>query len=437
MKKRLFFIAVAMILCVCGAQAQQARRYLLSLEEMFELADQNNRHIQAHNSAVSAAQADIKTAKNAYLPEINMSLSASYLGDGTLWNRHFSDTMSVSMPHFGNNFALEVYQAVFTGGAIKTGVKIAELNSQIAALDAQNNRQQIRLLIVGNYMEKRKIENQLKVFDRHIAQTRKILEHMRQRYRQGVALRNDITRYELQLQNLRYSKIELENSKRILNNELASALGLPENSVIDLANIAQPSENEYNAEYWQEKAEEASSMLKLAERTVEMHEYSEKLFRAERWPQVGLFAGDYIDGPITIEVPVIDKNFNYWLAGIQLRYNFGSLYKSNKKIKAEQLKLQQAREEKTAVAEDLRLAVSTAFIRYQEAFVLRRTKEKSVELARQNYDTVSYRYQNGLVLITDLLDASVQKLDAELQAVNAAINITYNYYKLQYIAGVL
>ncbi|MBR6606124.1 MAG: TolC family protein, partial [Prevotella sp.] len=53
----------------------------------------------------------------------------------------------------------------------------------------------------------------------------------------------------------------------------------------------------------------------------------------------------------------------------------------------------------------------------------------------ENYKVVDYRYANGLALITDLLDASAQKLDAEMQAVNARINILFNYYKIKYVEG--
>ena len=83
------------------------------------------------------------------------------------------------------------------------------------------------------------------------------------------------------------------------------------------------------------------------------------------------------------------------------------------------------------------LGVQAAYINYKDALTLLETKEKSVELATQNYEVVNYRYSNNLVLITELLDASAQKLDAELQAVNARINILYNYYKLHYISGTL
>jgi len=42
-----------------------------------------------------------------------------------------------------------------------------------------------------------------------------------------------------------------------------------------------------------------------------------------------------------------------------------------------------------------------------------------------------------MALITDMLDASNSKLEAELQLVNARINIVFNFYKLLYISGTI
>jgi outer membrane protein TolC len=177
--------------------------------------------------------------------------------------------------------------------------------------------------------------------------------------------------------------------------------------------------------------------VQMAEKSEKIATHSEKISRAERLPQIALFAGDYFNSPVTIEIPALNKNFNYWAVGVGIKYNFGNLYKSGTKIRANQLAVRQANEEKAALEEQISLALDEAFVHYNEAFVLLETREKSVELATQNYNVVSWRYENDMALITDLLDAASQKLDAELQAINARINIVYHYYKLRYVTGTL
>jgi outer membrane protein TolC len=65
------------------------------------------------------------------------------------------------------------------------------------------------------------------------------------------------------------------------------------------------------------------------------------------------------------------------------------------------------------------------------------TEEKNVELATENYRLVENRYNNQLALLTDMLDASTAKLDAEVRLVNARVNIIYYYYQLKYNSGTL
>lgn len=45
-------------------------------------------------------------------------------------------------------------------------------------------------------------------------------------------------------------------------------------------------------------------------------------------------------------------------------------------------------------------AVQQACVNYRTAESNLRTQQKSVELARQNYQVVSHRYANGLALVT-------------------------------------
>lgn len=417
--------------------AQDINERKLSIEEMFELAEQNNSRIKLGNTAVKEAQENVRVAENAYLPSIAASLSLSYNGDGIIMDRNFGNSFKAEIPSFGNNFALEVSQVIYAGGAISNSVKMSELQAQLASLSADKNKQEVRFLIIGNYLELCKLENQVKVFDLHIEQTQKVLDDMRIKRQQGTALQNDITRYELKMQNLEYNKTQLLNAKQIINNQLNVALGLPHETVIVPDSISIEHLTNRELDNWIDEAQSSAFPIQMAEKAIEMSEHKVKLSNSERLPKIALFAFDNLNGPVTIEIPAIDKNFNYWGIGLGISYNFDQLYKSNKNLRADRLGVQKANEEMEVVKEQIFLAMQAAHIKYQEAYTLLETKEKSMELASQNYELVSYRYDNDLALLTELLDASSQKLDAELQAVNARINILYNYYKLQYISGTL
>lgn len=416
--------------------AQNLHRQKINMEEMFELAEANSRSIRTYTIAEQEAEQAVKVAKNALLPSIDISLSASYLGDGWIADRDFSNGENAPMPHFGNNFAIEASQVIYAGGAIASGIEIARLQHQMAKLDKEKNRQDIRFLLVGNYLELNKLDNQAKVYLKNIEQTKRLLANIKAKQTEGLALKNDITRYELQLKNLELALTQVENSKIIINNQLTAVLGLPRETVIEIDTcVLSKLPLVSGEEKWQQTATEVSPLLQQAKLGIEQSKQSEKIVKAERLPSVALIAGDHLDGPVTIEVPPINKNFNYWYVGVGVKFNLASLYKTGKKAKLAQLSTQKVIETEQLLQENIQTEVKAAYVRFAESFTIYDTQIKSLELATQNYDVINNRYLNELALITDMLDASNSKLTAELQVANAEINILFNYYKLKKATG--
>ncbi|HIS34798.1 MAG TPA: TolC family protein [Candidatus Avirikenella pullistercoris] len=437
MKKRQRILSAFLLLSIpFPVQAQDTLHYKLNIETMFELAESNSKSIRTFDLAEQEAEQAVKVAKNAMLPTLDLSLSASYLGDGWLADRNFSNGTTAPMPHFGNNFAIEASQIVYAGGAVSNSISVAELHRQSAYLDKENNRQEIRFLLTGNYLELYKLHNQSAVYRKNIEQTERLLADIKAKQAEGVALKNDITRYELQLQSLELALTQLENSRLIINNRLVTVLGLPLETVIEvdttlLDRLPEP----LSEAYWQETGTNTSPILKQAELGVEQSRYNEKIVKAERLPSIALFAGNYLNGPITIEVPPINKNFNYWLVGVKVKFNIASAYTSGKKSGLAKLSTQKAVVREQLMRDNLQTEVKAAYIRFVESFTTYETQIKSLELATQNYNVVNNRYLNELALITDMLDASNSKLSAELNVANARVNILFNYYNLKKTIG--
>lgn len=414
--------------------AQNTRK--ISIEEMFEMADLYSRSIRTYNIAEEEAAQAVKVARNAQLPSVDLSVSASFLGDAWLSDRDFSNGQNAPMPHFGNNLAIEASQVIYAGGAISSKIAMSELQYQLAQLDKEKNKQDIRFLLAGNYLEMYKLKNQEEVYQKNIEQTRKLLSDISAKQNQGLALKNDITRYELQLKSLELALTQVRNSIIIMNSQLVTVLGLPQETVIDVDTSLLDRLPVLSEElHWQESAITGSPVLQQMKLNIKQSRYNEKLARSERLPSLALFAGDHFDGPITIEVPPINKNLNYWYVGIGLKYDISSAFKSGKKIKQAKLSTQRAIESDLLLQENVRTGIKEAYIRFREAFTIYDTQVKSLELAVQNYDVVNNRYLNELALITDMLDASNSKLSAELQLANARINILFNYYKLKNASG--
>ena len=294
------------------------------------------------------------------------------------------------------------------------------------------------MILVGYYLQLHNLRNQEKVFDENIHLTETLIEHTQKRQAEGVVLKNDITRYELQLENLKLGRTQILNRAKIVNHQLKTALGITEDvSILPAATFEETGNDKGTEKDWQQAAIENSPTLQRTQLGIDMSEQKVQLEKSARRPTIAIIAEEHFDGPITVEIPNLNKNLNYFFVGVGLKYRFGALYKNNRKVRQAKLAAETARLQHRTMTEDVENAVQAAYTDYQTTFVELETSQKSVELAHQNYNVIQNRYQNGLALVTDMVDAANQRLDAQLKLVDSQINVLYNYYHLKYITGTL
>lgn len=409
---------------------------VITLEEIFEISEANSTQLRPSRTAQTEAEREIYIAKSQRLPDISAKLSLSYIGDGFTIGRDFSDCQKAPIPHFGNSLTVNINQTVYTGGAVTSAIELAELKSTAARYAADFQRDNIRFQITGFYLDIYKYKNLRCVVEGNIDAAKKVLQEMEARYEQGIALQNDIIRYELLVSNLELQLVKINNIIDILNDNLVTIAGFPKGTIIvPDSTILTRSLPKESVAWWQAEAKVNSPSLSLARSGVDISRKTEMLVRSERLPKIGLQAVWSTDGPILVEVPPINRNLSYWYVGVGISYNVSSLYKSNKSLSKSRVATQKAIEQFEATLEEVTLEVNADHIHYLEAYEEYKTQLKSVELADRNYLTTSTRYSADMALITDLLDAANSKLEAEQQLVNARINIIYYYYKLLFITG--
>lgn len=408
----------------------------MSIAQLFDKIEENSKSLVTAKTGVEAANLGIESAKSKKLPDLDASLSFSYIGNALLTDRDFSNVHGLSSPHFGNNFAFNAQQVVYVGGAINAGIKLAELGKQQAEVGVKLTRQQMRFIALGQYLDLYKIDNRIKVYEKNIELTRQLIEDINAKQKEGMALKNDITRYELQMESLKLGLTALHNNRSILNHQLCNTLGMSQDEqIIPDATIADKAYGKDGEAYWQTAGLMSSPLLEQSSNAIKIAEQKEKIAKSDLLPKVAFVATDQFDGPILFELPPVDKNLNVWYVGVGVKYSLSSLFKSNKRIKQAAVETRQAREAHAVQTEQLNNNVQAAYVQYQQTYVELETQKKSVELAQQNYEVMNARYLSQLALVTDMVDASNLKLNAELSEVDARINIVYAYYKMKYVAG--
>lgn len=424
------------VTAVIAVKAQQEQR--MTVNELFELVESNSKTLQSQKISVEFAQKGIEVARTARLPEVNASASLSLNGDVLVTDRDFTHWEGYGAPRWGNSLAVEAQQVVYAGGAIDAGIRLAELQAEQATVGVSQSREQQRFLALGQYMDIFKLRNREQVFVQNIELTQRLIADIQAKYEQGMALKNDVTRYELQLETLRLQLKKLQDQRSILNHQLVNQLGLPKGTVIvpDEGIISQVYSNDGEA-MWQDKALAESPMMRQVALSRQMAEQELRIARSDKLPKIALVAADNFSGPFTYDIPPLNKNINYWYLGVGVKYSLSSLFKSGKKIEQAMVRTRQAEQAREVVTEQLNNQVQQAYTYYQQAYVELETQRKSVELARQNYQVINDRYLSQLALVTDMIDASNVKLNAELNEVDARVGIAWAYYRLKYVAGAL
>ena len=446
----LMAVATAMV-----AKAQTERK--MTVDELFQLVESNSKTLQQEKISVEFAKKGIEAARSARLPELTASASVSMNGDVVMMDRDFTNAHGFAAPRWGNSLALEAQQVVYAGGAVDAGIALATLQHQQAQVGEQQRRQQQRFLALGQYLEIFKLNNREQVVRQNIDLTQRLINDIQAKHEQGMALKNDVTRYELQMETLRLNLKKLQDQRSILNHQLCNQLGIdgeiipsfptdpgltpnpiPEQSSPTRSLSPRGEGNQKGEESemsWQNAALTTAPSIQKAEIGQQVASQQLRLAKSEMRPKVALVAADNFNGPFTYDIPPIDKNFNFWYVGVGVKYPISSLFKQNKKVQQARIHTRQAEQSYAVAAEQLNNQIQQAYTYYQQAYVELETQQKSVQLAGQNYQVVNDRYLSQLALITDMIDASNIKLDAELKEVDARIGIIFAYYRLKYIAG--
>ncbi|WP_316840703.1 TolC family protein [Pedobacter gandavensis] len=427
------------VLTVCCGQFASAQDTLykkLSIPELFKLADTNSQQLKISRIGMTVTAKRLDVVKTQRNPVLTAAATASYIGDVTVFNNDFSGRTTVPMPHFGNSFSVQASQTVFKGGAINNTIAIAGLQEQLAELGHEKNSLDLKILLAGNYFDLFKMYNQRGVYQENIRLAQLRLFNINKMYKSGMVTKNDVIRNELLITNLGTTVQQLNNNIEILSQQLSIALGLPDNTyILPDSTILNNKPVANSLQEYLDRAYQQYPELRSAELSNRIAERNVALAKADRLPGIQLNAGNAMVRPLTSSMPARDMYSNGWQAGVGVSFNISALYNAPKNISL--AKTQQSQQ--LAAAEQLRqnteISVKAAFIKHREAKQLLQSAEKSLQLASENFRIVEKKYLNQMALLTDLMDATNVRLDAELQQKNAEISIIYTYYQLQKTTG--
>jgi outer membrane protein len=410
----------------------------LTIADACRLAVENSTQLRIARTNTLLAKQETEIQRLEKLPGLSTSLDYGYLSNAEVWDSHFSHHQSAGLPHPLTLFSVTATETIFAGNRINNAIRLATLEEEIAFLQQEKNTTDIKFLVIARYLDIYRLLNQRNVYINNTQLARQRLKNILSLRRQGMVTLNDQLRTELTISDYELTTRKIANGVMELNNQLNVVLGLPDSSRLGpdttlLQQVLVPKTlNEFLSLAYLENHE-----LKITGREKDIAETRIRLLRGERLPEIGLIAESDLQRPFLNSLPALDVYYNIWRAGVGIRYDISSIYRSPRKIKAGLIGLDIAWQQDSLQRQNLTVDVKNAYIKYNESVDELNTDQRDLRSAGENYRSVEMRYFNQLALLTDLIDATNTKTEAEIKVVDAEIGTVYSYYQLLRIIGTL
>lgn len=410
--------------------------YSLSVEQLFELGITHSLTVQSSRLRMDMAGSSLADIKSERLPTLTIGVVGGYVGNPIIFERGLSHSTSVNTPDWNQNYNVELIHPLYQGGKIRKTIERAALQRQMEEFYVERDVSEIKLFLMGKYLELLRLYKQQEVIETSIAQASQQLHDIQVMQRNGMVTLSDVLRSELQLSNYRLILTETKNDITILSTQLDIALGLdeqlillPDSTLLEESNVIQSYNNYVDMAY------SNYPELKISRSSVEVAQKENQIVQSDYLPQVAVKASNVLARPTTLGGSSHDWYNDNWNVGLTLSYDLSSLYHNRQKVNLSKQAIELQNIELRRTKQDIINNVKSYYVKHNESMERIKMLTVSVEQSNENYRIVRNKYQNHIAILTDLLDAGSLQLESQLQLTTAKINAVYTYYQLLRSSG--
>lgn len=410
----------------------------LSLKDAWQRAEENSRHIKIKTFNADIAEVEVKDAKRERLPEIGVKGSIEKASNIPIYeNGIFSKPSQHEVIHTLYRAGADFYLNIYEGNKLNLKIKENQTLEKIKNIQKEQSVSDIHYRTAALYLELQKTLIFRDLIKQDIADQKIQLKEIQTLYKNGVVLKTDVLRVELELSKRKMAFITIENDILIAMQKLNIILGMPDDQVV----IPEAPFNEWNEntaynEYLK-LALDHSFDYHVSEQQSELSKIKLRQVKANVSPKIGLYGEFYYANPQIFLYPYNPDWYSLGIVGLKASFSISSLYHNTQKVKAAALEFEKEEEIHKDTEDKVRQQVKEAYLRYQEALEQIRVAETNVAQAKENARITKNTYFSQTALITDLLDADLQLLQTKFELAAAKIMAQNNYYLLQNITGTL
>jgi outer membrane protein len=406
----------------------------MTLDQLIDIAVENQPTIFAAQAARNAAQARLGTARADYFPLLNMTYSYNRAtsniaqgvsaATGTPVPRRVTD-ISVN----NNNFTATLNQNVFDSFRREGRVQAARESLEAANLDVSTTRQNVILNVQQAYYNHILALRLVRVNQEAVERAIQNLNRARGFFEVGTRPKIDVTRAQVDLANAELALVQARNQAITTLAALNNAIGVPDHPPYRLREALEIPPIIGTLEEYVQTAMQHRTELRAAQARIRAAEASLSVARREFLPTIGATANWSYRGQ---NYPLAPN----WLGGVTLTVpvlnppRFSQLEEV-----AANLASAQASEEITR--QDIILEIQQSYATVVNAREAIQTSEVLVQEARENLELAQGRYQVGVGPLIDVTDAQLALTQAESQNIQAIITFKLAEARLRKAIGLL
>ena len=408
----------------------------LNLPKTVQMALDYNRDIKNSQYALKKAEYAINQAQAGKKPTVDYnfgaqrsratdaatySRAASLMGGANSVSNAFSNGISVNIP-------------LYTGGLVEGQIDVAKLGKTNAQEEILRVEQATKYSAIQGYYGLLAYQELQGVYHEAVDNLQGHLDNVQAQYNVGTKAKVDVLSSDVSLANANTTAITADNNVAVAESNLNNILGLPLETKLNLAdhqlpfdtyNISLQEATDYAMKYRPEVLQ-AAIAVQEAERNIDIADAGNK-------PTVAITGGnDWADNTF----PGIDANKRSWKVAAGVTYNFYDGGATKAKVNQAKQDLLVARETEQKTREAVQLEVKQAYLNIRSAAQKVEETQTVVDQARENYRIQNIRYQAGVGINLDVLDAQLSLNEAQVNHIQALYDYNVGIAKLEQVMGV-
>jgi len=430
---KLALLAVTLI-CI-GVMDSARAENTLTLEEAITKGVRQNPNLEISNLEIERAIEKQKMAEAVRWPKLNLNMSATQYDNDSLVHPIRDPGVFPPLDDVIYDYGLAVKLPLYTGGKLAHGVALSEYGKQIAKDRRRQNQQDLIYNITSVYFKIQHLASLVRTYDLRIKSLSEQERHVKLMRKTGKASRLDELKIKGLLTKARHDRVQIKNHYQEAWSLLYEMMGQEKtfkSNQTQLVNYVLPLKtNDLSLEEFLGEAERYRPELSIARHQIDADKSRVAIANADRSPEVSLTAAYRESSGSELDF------YDDWNIGVELSVPIFDGGERRSHIAEARI----ARKQSVSNLEKTRLSVNKqvqdAWHRYIEAKSRIEVTKTSVTEARETLSIEKLRYDQGVSVITDLLDAESNLLSAQADRLQSEFDMIAARIGLLFSSGTL